>query len=598
MNRGRWIGAGVAVIVLAIAVALLLNRPQSGAATTISTTTVARGNIVATVSGSGTVAAAQTLDLPFQTSGKVTDVFVSEGDTVDAGQALARLDTRDLQLQVDIAQSQLDSAKAQLAQAQQGNATAQDIAAAEANVANASANLQKTRTGNITTADLAEAEADVRSAQAQLDALKNPSASDISAAELKVTQAQVNVQTTRDGSSAQKTNAELALQKAADALVSAQAGYAQAKSDWDFVQDTGQNPSNPETTNAQGETEKNDVNNSQREQYYAAFIQAEAAMRQAETAVIEAQVTFDEARQDEVVNIQQAEAEFADAQRQLEALRNPDQYAIAQQQASLDRAKAGLQKLRQGGTSADIAASQAQVAEAQANLEKLTAPQTETDLAIQQAAVRQAELDLEQAKLNLENATLTAPFAGIVTQVDIVPGSIVSSGAATGAISMMDRSTMYIDMTLSENDMAKIQVSQPVTLTIDALPDWQAAGEVTYIAPAATTSNDVVTYQARVSFPDTDERVKAGMTANADIVIATKNDVLFVSSSALLPKGSGQVVQLPGASANQPATEIDVQTGLTDGTNTEIISGLNEGDVVIATPREQEQQGGGGLFGR
>ena len=107
--------------------------------------------------------AEQSLNLAFQTSGTVTEVLVKEGDTVQAGQALARLDDRNLQLQVASARSGLESAQARLAQAQQGNAKAEDIAAAEAQLASAQANYDKIAKGP-TAADLASAQAAVRSA--------------------------------------------------------------------------------------------------------------------------------------------------------------------------------------------------------------------------------------------------------------------------------------------------------------------------------------------------------------------------------------------------------------------------------------------------
>src|SRR5262245_31664294 len=123
LSRGRWIGGGIAVIIVMIVVALLISSLQSRTAPqTAATVSVTRGAIVASVAGSGTVVAAQSLDLPFQASGSVTAVLVHEGDTVTAGQPLAQLDDRELRSQVAAAQANLESAKAQQAQAQQGNA--------------------------------------------------------------------------------------------------------------------------------------------------------------------------------------------------------------------------------------------------------------------------------------------------------------------------------------------------------------------------------------------------------------------------------------------------------------------------------------------
>jgi HlyD family secretion protein len=560
LSRGQWLGGGIALIVIVIIAALAINsRSSSSAISTVATTTVGRGAILASVGGSGTVAAAQALDLSFQTSGTVTHVLIKEGDNVTAGQTLAQLDTRDLELQVANAQAALDSANTKLTQTKDGNVQPADITAQKAAIASAQAQL--------------------KSSQAQLDALKNPTADKLSAAEAAVRQAELDLQAQTDNSSATKTKAEQDLQKATDSLTQAQSKYATALKNWQYVQDTGADPSNPSTTNAQGQKVKNKLNDTQRQQYYDTYVQAEAALHSAETAVQQAQVTYDTARQAEPTNIQQAETKLADAQAQLAALQNPSANDIAQKQASIDQAQASL-------------------TQAKAKLDSLTAPGTKSDVAIQQSSVAQAEQSLKQAQLKLEQATLKAPFAGVVTAVNIVPGSNTSSSgasSATAAVSMIDRSTLHVDLKLSENDVAKVQLGQQVDLTIDALKDWKTQGTVSYIAPSAESSNGVVTYRVRVDFPDSDARVKVGMTANLTITTAKKDSVLLIPTTALLPKGAGHVVQVLNADG-KTTREVDVQTGLTDGTQTEIISGLKEGDKVVTIPATPKPQSGG-LFG-
>ena len=145
---GRWIAVGIILIVVAILAALFINgRGQTATATGQSTVPVTRQNLTAMIAGSGSVTAEQSLNLPFQMSGTVTEVLVKEGDTVQAGQELAKLDDRNLQLQVASARASLESAKARLAQAQQGNAKAEDIAAVQAQLASAQANYDKTANG-------------------------------------------------------------------------------------------------------------------------------------------------------------------------------------------------------------------------------------------------------------------------------------------------------------------------------------------------------------------------------------------------------------------------------------------------------------------
>ncbi|MBC8076541.1 MAG: efflux RND transporter periplasmic adaptor subunit, partial [Chloroflexales bacterium] len=591
-GRWRWIAIGAVVIIIGIVAAVLLSGVGSASgAATLATTTVKSGTLVASVDGSGTIAAARTLDVPFQASGTVTEVLVSEGDVVKAGQVLARVDARDLQAQVDSAQAGLASAQAHLRAAQEGSTTPQDVAAQQASVAQAEANLKKTRQGNSTAADIASAEASVRSAQAQLDALKSPSPDKISTATLSVSQAQNSLQSTRDNASATKTKAELDMQRAVESLTQAQSKYSTAKQQWDYVQETGKDPLNPTTTDSQGNKSDNNVSDAQQQQYYDSYVQAEAAMRSAEQSLAQAQLTYDNARQQEVVDIANAEAKLADTQQQLAALQNPTATDIAQKQAALDQAKASLQKARQGGTAADVAASQAQIDQARANLEKLTAPASASDIEVRQASVAQAEQTLKQAQLNLESAALKAPFDGVITAVNIVPGSVAGS---TAALSMLDRSTLHVDLRLSENDVAKASRGQQVALTIDALKGWQGQGTVDYIAPSSETSNGVVTYRVRVSFSDDDARVLVGMSANLSITTAKKDGALLVPNTALLPKGAGQVVQVPDG--ENGTREVDVQTGLTDGVQTEINSGLKEGDKVVSTPTTTQPRSCG-LFG-
>lgn len=215
-----------------------------------------------------------------------------------------------------------------------------------------------------------------------------------------------------------------------------------------------------------------------------------------------------------------------------------------------------------------------------ANLAKLTASGTTSDVAIQQASVAQAEQTLVQTKIKLEQTELRAPFGGIISAVDLVVGGTASG--ATTAIALIDRDPLHVDLKLSENDVAKIALGQQVTLTIDALRDWAATGKVSYIAPASMSSNGVVVYEVRVDVPDSDARVKVGMSSNLDIVVASKQGVLLVPNTALLPKGAGRAVQLVGADGK--TSEVEVQTGLTDGVSTEIVGGLKAGDKVVTTP--------------
>ena len=516
--------------------------PASTEQTESDTTTVTRGNITATVSGSGSISAARTVDLAFQTSGIVAQILVEAGDTVTEGAELAVLDTRDLTLQVASAQAALDSANARLAQVTKGNTRPADLTSAQA--------------------QLASAQAQLNSARERLAALRNPSPSAISSAELRVTQAQTSLQTTRDNSSATKTKAEIDLAKASESLIQAQSKYANARDNWKWVQDYGTDPS----------TGRN-ISDAAVNTYRDTFVAAESAVRTAEQTVVQAQITLNNAREAEIANVAQAEQSLKDAQVQLNALRNPTNSDIAAAVATVQQ-------------------NEAAVASAQAALDKIVIPGTETDVTIQQAAVTQAEQSLAQAKLRLDNATLKAPFAGVISAVNIVVGQ-TTSGIA---IQLIDRDPLRIELSLSENDIVQVAVGDSVDITVDAIRDWQQTGTITAIAPASNTTSGVVGYSARVDFSDSDPRLLVGMTANLTIVTDQRENILIVPNSALLPKGTGRVVQVVGADG-QPQ-EVDVTIGISDGIVSEVLSGLEEGQSIISTPTSRTTDGPNGPFGR
>ncbi len=225
------------------------------------------------------------------------------------------------------------------------------------------------------------------------------------------------------------------------------------------------------------------------------------------------------------------------------------------------------------------------VESAKANVEKAKADLIKMqvkaeDVAMDQASVEQAEQSLKQAQINLENAVLKTPFAGVVTTVNVVTGTRTANVPV--AIKMMNVNPLHVNLKLSENDVVKVQMNQAVKLTTDSLKDWQTDGKISYIAPSGESTSGVVTFIVRVDFVTTDPRVKVGMTANLDIVTAHKDNVLVVPNTALLPKGNARIVQV--VSADGKTNEVEVQTGLSDGSFIEITGGVIEGTRIVALP--------------
>ena len=151
-----------------------------------------------------------------------------------------------------------------------------------------------------------------------------------------------------------------------------------------------------------------------------------------------------------------------------------------------------------------------QVQNAKNSLDNLLSPRQETQ--IQAAAqLEQARLSLEQAKQNLSNALIVAPFDGVITAVNIAVGGTPPSGSA---MEIADMSQLHVDVLVDETQIAGIQPGQPAQFTIDALPGITVTGKVDAIDPAGTISQGVVNYNVRVVLDKTDAPVRLDMTAN------------------------------------------------------------------------------------
>lgn len=458
----------------------------------------------------------QSVELTWQTTGTLAELLVKESDAVKKGAPLARIDPRDAELQVAQAEAALQKAQADYDQLLEG-ASPEEVAAAEAQVAAAQAQLQQAR-GSVTSRDIAAAQAQVAAAQARLSVLlKGATSSDLKAAQAQLAQAQANLTTQRDSLSASKTKAYEQMQQAVNALTQAQTSYATAKSDWEFVSETGQNPSNPEVTGANGQKVPNKVNETQRQQYYDAFVKAEAALHSAESAVEVARVAYDAARQNEVSGVAQANAQVQNAQASVDRLvagTSADQIAAAR--ADVAKAQASLDKLRGQELAGKIKAGEAQVQNAQANLEKLSVSPRSSALARGKAQIAQAEVGLKQAKLALERTQLTAPINGTVVETSLKVGEVPSQ--AGPVIMLADLSTWKIETTrLTELQVVQIKVGDAVKITFDALPGVALDGHVTHINPLGKNKEGDMTYTVTVLPDQQDQRLYWNMSAAVNI---------------------------------------------------------------------------------
>jgi HlyD family secretion protein len=356
--------------------------------------------------------------------------------------------------------------------------------------------------------------------------------------------------------------------------------------------------------------------------------QSEASLRNAEAALRQAQTAYDRIAGNPDVGMRREALELQQATNNLDSARAAYQQAsrgatadqVAQARSTVAQARATLQKLLDSPTPSELAAAESSLAQAESALQNTLDGAGDARVEVARAQVEQARLNLEEARANLADATLTAPFDGVITAVHVAAGERASGLA----VEIADTGSLELALDVDEVDLGEIAVGQPATVTLETWPDRPIPGTVSAIAPAASAANSaIVSYEVTVKLPQaasgpgaTDLPVRIGMTADADLVTAARKGVLVVPNQAITAdrKAGTYAVNLvgtaPGGETTYTMTPVTI--GLKDGEHTEITGGLRVGDRVLigaittAAPERTNGfmppapggMGGGGAFGR
>lgn len=236
--------------------------------------------------------------------------------------------------------------------------------------------------------------------------------------------------------------------------------------------------------------------------------------------------------------------------------------------------------------------------------------QAQANLESDQAELEQMQATLALQQDKLRKAIIVSPLDGVVLSREIDPGQTVAASLQAPVLFTLARTLTQMELLLNidEADIGQVKEGLPATFTVDAFPEETFPAAITKVHLASETVDGVVTYPARLRVDNPELKLKPGMTSTADITVAQINDALLVPNSALrfeLPQvqetSSSSVVstllprpprQEKNSRSNQKADhvwilengapkQIPVQTGLTDGLHTEILSGLELGQTVI-----------------
>jgi HlyD family secretion protein len=212
---------------------------------------------------------------------------------------------------------------------------------------------------------------------------------------------------------------------------------------------------------------------------------------------------------------------------------------------------------------------------------------TRAEIAKAKAMVAQAAAMLERVEEDLRNATIVSPIDGLVLSRNVEIGNAVSSilvlgSQATLLFTLGDVSDVFVRGKVDQADIGKVYMGQPARIVVESFRDRKFEGKVYKIAPLGVEKDNVTTFEVQVSIHNPGRELKANMSANAEIILEEKQDVLLVPEAAVIyDKERKASVEVPDAAAEKGRRKVAVALGISNGVKTELVSGLKQGDKVI-----------------
>jgi multidrug efflux pump subunit AcrA (membrane-fusion protein) len=253
-----------------------------------------------------------------------------------------------------------------------------------------------------------------------------------------------------------------------------------------------------------------------------------------------------------------------------------DQAILSSTQSALAAATAKAQQSNDQAA-AQLASMQQQYSAARSSLASLQTSTTPQTIQMDDAQIQIAQVNVDSLQRQVDAATLTSPIPGIVSQVNVKAGQSVTSGGTTYAVVIFSPGAYNVTGTVSDSQVNLVALGQAAQVTpagsTQAMP-----GKITSIAPAATVSSGVATFAVTAQLTDTSNAIKPGVSASVNIVINQVVHVLTVPTSAVHTTAAGSTVQVL---VNGVPKSVPVQTGASDPTRIQIVSGLQLNQVVV-----------------
>ena len=290
-------------------------------------------------------------------------------------------------------------------------------------------------------------------------------------------------------------------------------------------------------------------------------------------AIAEADLTLAE------VNVQTAQAAYDRIAYRADAAGSKEAMALWQATLAYDKARASYEQRIAGASEEQLAAARAKVTSARSQLDNVLAGKSATDVETATLAVSQASNNLASARQAYSNTLLAAPFAGTVTAVRANVGEWVGTAPV---VTVMATTPAVVVVAIEESDLVGVDVGDPVSVILNAMPEVTLSGAVTSIAPTVTSIGGVPAAEVRIELTQAEpplQWLRVGMSTEVEITSAESRGTLLVPVEAVRELAPGSYAVFVVKEDNSLEMRV-VQTGLRDFANVEILSGLARGDVV------------------
>ncbi len=559
--RPKWLGWVILLAVLVIGYFTYQHfspKPKSA----MITAPVTRGDLVETVTASGSIAAQTGAEVHIgsQITGVVKKLYADVGNSVKSGAVIAELDLPDL---VDTLRNSQAALLAAETKSQQARTTlAQTTSEVMSQVSQAKATVESMRQKYY----FARSTASQSKETVPQDVVRAENTLNSSIAALNTAKATLT-----------QTQAGAALNVSVAQATLNQAKANASKTDADLVRN--QNLYNQSVLSA------SDLDT------------AIAAAKVNTAAVDSAQQNVALTQQKVDADLETAKDGVAQADQTVQASRASLQSALSEHHA------VAAQVANTADANAALAESEAALAVAQANVENITL--RKQDLAQAMDAENQSRQLVSYNQAQVDKSIIKTPITGTVLNLSVQQGETLAAGlAAPTVIIVADLDRLEVDAYVDETDIGKIKLGQPVQVSVDAFPQKTFPGKVFKIASGSTIQQGVVTYDVSIKLENQGHLLKPDMTATATFQIGSQTNVLLVPSVAVqVGVKSSKVNVLKMVNGQETSVPTTVKTGGTDGHNTQIISGVNVGDTIIVAgapatnrrgPSNPFTSGGGG----